>query len=110
MFRIRRIYDDTLPVNREAIQQVQQMLRSQFPLAPAEDSDAIPDKLRDPFTAGFRKILLVAENGTGQVLGFALVSQEQKLAFCFLDYLQDWELKALLRVSFHGWQIIQFMH
>ena len=30
MFRIRRIYDDTLAIDREAIGRVQQILRSQF--------------------------------------------------------------------------------
>ncbi len=31
MFRIRRVFDDSFPVNREAVSQVQQILRDQFP-------------------------------------------------------------------------------
>jgi hypothetical protein len=31
MFRIRRVYDDATPGNRDAILQVQEILRTQFP-------------------------------------------------------------------------------
>ena len=48
MFRIRRIYDDSLPINRDAIAQVQQILRSQFNGLPEEDINKLPDQLRDP--------------------------------------------------------------
>jgi acetoin utilization deacetylase AcuC-like enzyme len=87
MFRIRRVFDDVLPVNREAMNQVQAILRDQFPaLAPA-DIDKIPDLLRNPIKHRFRAILFVAEDGRGTVKGFALLSHDPGLNFCYLDYI-----------------------
>ena len=41
MFRIRRIHDDALPVNREAILQVKAILAEQFADAPKRDIDSL---------------------------------------------------------------------
>ena len=71
MFRIRRVYDDILMVNREAIHHVQNILRAQFPFVRAEEVDQLPEKLRNPFKQHFRNILYVAENMRGRLLGFA---------------------------------------
>jgi len=49
MFRIRRIYDTVLPVNQQAISQVQAILKSQFPDLPQKDIRTLPDQLTDPF-------------------------------------------------------------
>ncbi len=87
MFRIRRIHDDTLPVNREAIRQVKQILKDQFAEAPKRDIDGLTQKLRDPFAQRFRAILHVAERQDGQVLGFALVLHVPELRMSFLDYI-----------------------
>lgn len=87
MFRIRRIFDDQRPVNRDALSQVQQILRDQFPALSPDDIDKIPDLLRNPFKHGFRAILYVAENQRGQVRGFALLSYESDLKFAYLDYI-----------------------
>ncbi len=87
MFRIRRIYDDTLPVNREIIQQVQQMLRDRFAAMTGEEIDKLPDKLRDPVKHRFRAILFVAEGNGGALRGFALLSHAPDLRFCYLDYI-----------------------
>ena len=87
MFRIRRIHDDALPVNREAIGQVKQILKDQFAEAPKRDIDGLTQKLRDPFAQRFRAILHVAERNDGQVLGFALVLHVPELRMAFLDYI-----------------------
>ena len=87
MFRIRRIHDDLRPVNRAAILQVQQILRDQFPELAQKDIDKIPELLSNPLKQGFRSILYVAENARNRVQGFALVSHEPDLRFCFLDYI-----------------------
>jgi acetoin utilization deacetylase AcuC-like enzyme/GNAT superfamily N-acetyltransferase len=87
MFRIRRIHDDLRPLNREAIIQVEQILRDQFPLLAKSDIDKIPELLRNPVKQGFRSILYVAENARQRVQGFALLSHEPDLRFCYLDYI-----------------------
>jgi acetoin utilization deacetylase AcuC-like enzyme len=87
MFRIRRIYADLLPVNREAIRQVQEILRIQFPRLSEQDITKLPDQLRNPLKYKFHSILFVAEGSKGRVSGFALLNHAPRLNFCFIDFL-----------------------
>ena len=88
MFHIRRIFDDILPRNRLAMEQIQRILRSQFQGLSQAKIDRIPEVLRNPFKYDFRSILYVAEvAATGKVRGFALLSHEPALGFGYLDYL-----------------------
>jgi len=86
MFRIRRIFDDLLPVDKAAIARVQDILREQFPLADPKDADGIPAKLRDPLKYRFKTLLFVAESRR-TVRGFAILLHAPDLKFCYLDYL-----------------------
>ncbi len=87
MFRIRRIFDDTLPANREAIVQVQEIVRTQFGPGPAERVAALPRWLHDPLHYRFRSLLIVADDLQGKVKGFALLLHAPDLGFCYLDFL-----------------------
>lgn len=87
MFTIRRIFDDIPPANRSALDQVQAMLRSRFPLLRPETVEVVPDALRNPLKHRFRSILYVAEGPQQKVLGFALLAHEPVLGFGYLDYL-----------------------
>ncbi|AOY56825.1 GNAT family N-acetyltransferase [Desulfococcus multivorans] len=87
MLRIRRVYDDTLPVNREIIRQVKEILRTRFPAAPREDIDQLGEKLRNPFKQRFRSVLFVAQTLKGRVQGFALLLHEPEIGFTFLDWI-----------------------
>ncbi|MDY0374833.1 MAG: GNAT family N-acetyltransferase [Desulfobacterium sp.] len=87
MFRIRRIFDDVIPVNREALVQVRQILKQRFPEASETEIDHIGDKLRNPFTLKFRPILFVAENMRHRIMGFAMVLHEPEINFCYLDWI-----------------------
>ena len=87
MFRIRRIHDDLRPINQTAITQVQQILRDQFPLLAQSDIDKIPELLRNPLKQGMKSFLYIAENARQKIQGFALISYEADLRFCFLDYI-----------------------
>jgi len=86
-FRIRRIYDDSVPANRQAIAQVREILRSQFDSLPESTIEGLGEKLRNPFEHQLRTILFVAEDSSHQVLGFALVRHEPVIHFFFLDFL-----------------------
>ncbi|MBU1745214.1 MAG: histone deacetylase family protein [Proteobacteria bacterium] len=88
MFHIRRIFDDILPRNRQALEQIQDILRSRFMGLSQANITKIPDLLRNPFKYDFRSILYVVEiQATGKVRGFALLSHEPVVRFCYLDYL-----------------------
>ena len=94
MFRIRRVYDDITPANKVAIEQVQEILRAQFPLLSKRDIKKLPDQLRNPLKYRFRAILFIAEGPRDRVDGFALLFHEPALRFCYLDYISAAEQKT----------------
>jgi acetoin utilization deacetylase AcuC-like enzyme len=87
MFRIRRIFDDVVPVNQHTLEQVKAILHSQFELLDRQKIDRIPESLRFPFKYGFRSILYVAEDHRSIVRGLAMLDHDAELNFCYLDYL-----------------------
>lgn len=87
MLIIRRIQDNTLPSDRNAIEQVQEILRSRFSTVREKYITQVPELLTDPFKHRFRTSLMVAENGTGTVHGFSLMLFAPDLHFCFLDFI-----------------------
>jgi acetoin utilization deacetylase AcuC-like enzyme len=86
MFRIRRIHDDVLPVNRDAIRQVQEIFRQRFRAVHPEEIEELAEKLRNPFKQRFRSVLLVAEQQR-VVVGFGFLMHEPELEFCYLDFI-----------------------
>lgn len=87
MFSIRRIHDETIPINRTAIVEVCEIFKSQFPDAPIGDIDQLTQKLHNPFDHGFRTILFVATKSNGHVSGFAILLHEPTIHFTFLEYM-----------------------
>ncbi|MGC9323940.1 MAG: histone deacetylase family protein [Desulfomonilia bacterium] len=87
MFRIRRVYDDSLPIDREAISQVKAILKSQFSALSESEIRNLPQTLRNPLKYRFRSILFVADDGRGRVGGFALLLHAPDIEFCYLDYI-----------------------
>jgi acetoin utilization deacetylase AcuC-like enzyme len=94
MFRIRRVYDDITPANKDAIQQVLTILRTQFPAVSKRDIAKLPEQLRNPMKYRFRSILFIAEGTKGHVNGFALLFHEPLLQFCYLDYISAGKQKT----------------
>ncbi|MBN2294173.1 MAG: histone deacetylase family protein [Pirellulales bacterium] len=87
MFSIRRIHDDVLPINRDAIRQVQEIFRHHFTALHPEEIEGLTEKLRNPFKQRFRGVLLVAERHRGRIVGFAYLMHEPELEFCYLDFI-----------------------
>jgi GNAT superfamily N-acetyltransferase len=87
MLRIRRIYDDILPKNKETLRQVKEILKSQFPEVSEDEITSLGEKLRNPFKQRFCAVLLVAETMRGRVLGFATVLHEPQIGFAYLDWI-----------------------
>lgn len=86
MFRIRRVFDDVLPEDKEAVAKAQALLQARFPEAMEDEWRRIPEKLRDPLRFGYRGVLYVAEV-RGGLLGFAWLLHFPDLGFCLLDYM-----------------------
>lgn len=87
MFRIRTIYDDTSSANRDAIAQVVQIMRAQFPTISEADIQKLPQQLQDPLKYRYRSVLFVAEDSLARVKGFALMLHVSDLKFCYLELL-----------------------
>jgi acetoin utilization deacetylase AcuC-like enzyme/GNAT superfamily N-acetyltransferase len=87
MFRIRRVYDNVTPLNREAVSQVQEILRTQFPGLSRREVAKLPKQLQNPLKYRFRAILFVAEDSKETVRGFALLFHEPILNFGYLDFI-----------------------
>jgi len=89
LFRIRKIFDDVAPSNRDAISQVIEIVQAQFPLAGAVDFAKLPRQLTDPIKFGYRSILLVAEDGVGRVKGFAMLLHLPDIHIVYLELLSS---------------------
>jgi len=87
MFRIRKVLDSTCRANHEAIQQVLDILKDQFPAARKEEFRKIPLQLNDPLKYEYRSILLVAENAVGKVRGFAMLLHMPDVGFAYLELI-----------------------
>ena len=94
MFLIRRIYDNIIPRNREAVSQAQEILRQQFSGLSQEDIDKLPGYLRNPLKHKFHSVLFAAEDGKGQLRGFALLFHASDLHFCYLDFISTAEKRT----------------
>ena len=87
MLRIRRIYDDALPVNKEILRKVREILKSRFKDVPENEIANLGENLRNPFKKRFCTSLFVAETLKGKVQGFATLLHEPEIGFVFLDWI-----------------------
>ena len=81
MFRIRRIYDNALAIDQDAITEVQRILRLQFADLPEEAGSSLFQKLADPLKYRLRTILFVANDHRSRIKGFAILNHAPDLAF-----------------------------
>lgn len=86
MFRIRRIHDDVLAVNKRALKTVERLLRAHFGNVPDHVVAGLSEHMRDPLKRKSRTIVLVAETRRG-VRGFAILMHAPDVRFCHLEYL-----------------------
>jgi len=87
MLRIRKIYDDVSPANRDAIRQVAEIMRNQFPLTSEADLARLPKQLRDPMAFRYRSVLFITEDARANVRGFALLLHLADLRICYLEFI-----------------------
>ena len=87
MFRIRKISDALIPANQIALNQIFDIIRSQFAEVKEEKILEIADQLTDPLKYRFSGIMIVAEDGRMNVRGLAYLLFMPDKGFCFLDYI-----------------------
>lgn len=87
MFRIRRIFDNAITLDREAITQVQEILKKQFKTLDDIEIDRLVLQLKNPLKYRFKTVLFIADDHQGRVKGFALAQHEPVMRFCYLDYI-----------------------
>lgn len=87
MFRIRKIHDDVSVANQQALRQVAEITRDQFPLATPAEIEKLPNQLRDPMKYKFRSLVFVAEDIRDKVKGFALFLHMPDLHFGYLEFI-----------------------
>jgi len=86
MIRIRRIYGTVLPSDRQAIAQVQEIFRQNFPDV-GDYARKIPEMLDFPFRKGYQAFLLVSEAEMNRVTGFCLLLHFPEINSTLLDFL-----------------------
>lgn len=87
MFRIRRIEDDVSLADREAIAQIERILREQFPDWRPRDFERLAVRLRDSRRQRYRLRLLAVEDARGRVRAFALLLWMPDVGVAFLDLI-----------------------
>ena len=88
-FKIRGVFDDFLPVNRKAIEQILNLTESQISDMSEQSLKKIRSLFINPVMNKMRYYFFVAENNKGEILGFAQMSYAIDLKFCFLDLLAN---------------------
>jgi acetoin utilization deacetylase AcuC-like enzyme/GNAT superfamily N-acetyltransferase len=87
MFRIRKIYDRHTPGNRKALDQALGILRSHFTALKPEKIPEIMARIDNPLKYKLQTIFFIAEDGRGNVMGFAILLFAPDVKFAFLDFI-----------------------
>ena len=87
MIKIRKIGGSVSETDRVAIEEVQAIMRAQFPLMPEREIAKLPDQLADPMAYRFVTELFLSEDAGGGIKAFALLLHFPDLAFAYLETL-----------------------
>ena len=87
MLRIRKLRGGLSAADTATLEEVQAIMRAQFPAMSAQDIAKLPDQLTDPMTYRLVTELLVSEDTKGHVNAFAILLYAPDLAFAYLETL-----------------------
>ena len=87
LFKIRKLTDSFHPSNKNAMDQVRDILRIHFPSVSEDKINEILEQMKNPVKYHFSTMLFVAEDGEFNIKGFAVLFYMSDLHFCFLDYI-----------------------
>jgi len=87
MFRIRKITNPFLEGNRQAMEHVKSVIRTQFPAISQWQIEDIIKKMINPVKNKFHTSVMIADDFRGNMRGFAVLIFMSDLKFCYLDFL-----------------------
>lgn len=85
MIKIRRVRGTSTKTDEATLEEVQAIMRAQFPLMAEEDVAKLPEQLTDPLKYRFVTELLVSEDSKGHVRAFAILLNVPDLKFAYLE-------------------------
>ncbi len=87
MFRIRKISNPGLAGNRQVIERLKEIVKTQFPGIMAQQVEDISEKMLNPVKMKYQTSIIVADDFRGNIRGFASLLFMSDLKFCYLDFL-----------------------
>ena len=85
MIKIRRLRGSRTQTDEATVEEVQAIMRAQFPLMAETDVAKLPEQLTDPLKYRFVTELLVSEDPKGGVKAFAILLTAPDLGFAYLE-------------------------
>ncbi|HOO99531.1 MAG TPA: histone deacetylase family protein [Bacteroidales bacterium] len=87
MFRIRKITNPFLEGNRQVMDGIKKIIKTQFPAISESQVEELPAQMVNPVDKKFQTSLVIAEDAKRNIRGFAILMHMSDLKFCYLDFL-----------------------
>ena len=87
MIRIRKIINPLIRTSQIRIEEVQDVIKKQFPAISDKKASEFIEQLLDPLKFKFLTSLFVAEDINNKLKGFALLMYMSDINFCYLDFM-----------------------
>jgi hypothetical protein len=87
MFRIRKITNPFLEGNKKTVERIKEIIRLQFPALHSNEIENISEQMVNQLKKKYQTLLIVADDFSGNIRGFAILLYMSDLKFCYLDLL-----------------------
>ncbi len=87
MFRIRKITNPFLEGNIKSVERIKEIIRLQFPALQANEIENISQQMVNQVKKKYQTSLVVADDFSGNIRGFAILLYMSDLKFCYLDLI-----------------------
>jgi len=87
MFRIRKITNPFLEGNMKSVERIKEIIRLQFPALQANEIENISQQMVNQVKKKYQTSLVVADDFSGNIRGFAILLYMSDLKFCYLDLI-----------------------
>jgi len=87
MFRIRKITNPFLEGNKKTVERIKEIIRLQFPALHSNEIENISEQMVNQLKKKYQTLLVVADDFSGNIRGFAILLYMSDLKFCYLDLL-----------------------